>query len=81
LPQVCAWRDSSVKPSVIVAAAADLLREASDVEILVIACTNFRALGARAEIAAGFGVEVSTANSAVVDRTMQVLGAAIPGPG
>jgi hypothetical protein len=40
------------------------------VEVLVIAGTNFRALEARANIAA-----------AVVDRTLQVLGTAIPGPG
>jgi hypothetical protein len=47
---VCAWRDSSVKPSVIVAEAADLLREAPDVEVLVIALHELSsARGARGD--------------------------------
>jgi maleate isomerase len=67
-----------IEPSVIVAEAVDLLRGAPRVDALVIACTNLRALEARTEIAEACDVQVVTANSAAIDRTLQVLGAALP---
>ena len=70
-----------IEPSVIVSEAVDLLRGTRRVDALVVACTNFRALEARTEIADASGVQVVTANSAVIDRTLQVLGAAVPGHG
>ena len=65
-----------IEPSAIVSEAVDLLRAAPQVDALVVACTNLRAFEARAELAAACGVEVVTANSAVVDQTLEVLGAA-----
>jgi maleate isomerase len=70
-----------IEPSVVVSEAGDLLRATEQIDALVVACTNLRALEARRDIEAACGVDVVTANSAAVDRTLEVLGAPIPTDG
>jgi len=62
-----------VEPPRIVEQAVDLLGRNPKVEALVIACTNFRGLEARAQIQAMCGVHVVTSNTAVVDHALNAL--------
>jgi maleate isomerase len=63
-----------IEPHAIASEALELLDATGPMDALVITCTNLRALEARAEIAAASGVEVVTANSAAVERTLAALG-------
>jgi maleate isomerase len=63
-----------ITPDAIVSEALALVGTTRSVDALVVACTNLRALEARAEIAEALGLDVVTANSAVAECALQLLG-------